>query len=370
MSAEHRILALNPGSTSTKVALFSDSQCLFQNTISHSAEELKPYDRIVDQYAFRKGVIERELAERGYDLGELSAVVGRGGLTHPVSGGTYAVNDQMVEDLRRGVLGEHASNLGGLIAREIAEQVGCPGYIVDPVVVDELEPPARFSGIPELERTSIFHALNQKAVARRAARDRGGEYEDFRFIVVHLGGGITVGAHRNGRVIDVNDGLNGEGPFTPERSGGLPALKLVRLCFEGVLNQQQIGKRVKGEGGLVAYLGTNDVREVTRRAESGDRYALAVYEAMAYQVAKEVGSMAAVLEGRVDAILLTGGIAHDARFCTLIEERVRFIAPVERYPGEDEMRALAEGALRVLLEHEPARQYLGESGVPRAGGEP
>jgi len=278
-----------------------------------------------------------------------------------VAGGTYEVNQQMLDDLQVGVLGEHASNLGGILAHEIAGETGVPSYIVDPVVVDELDDVARPSGIPDFDRTSIFHALNQKAVARRVAEDRGVAYEDLNLIIVHLGGGITVGAHRRGRVVDVNDGLNGEGPFTPERAGGLPALKLVKLCYSGDFSHGEMKKKIKGGGGLVAYLGTNDGREVAEKIDAGDGQARHIYEAMAYQVAKEVGAMAAVLEGQVDAVILTGGLAHDERFCSWMEKRVSFIAPVKRYPGEDEMTALAEGAIRVLSGTETAKVYDGRA---------
>ncbi|TVQ38421.1 MAG: butyrate kinase [Spirochaetaceae bacterium] len=362
MAKKYRILAVNPGSTSTKIAVFDDDLQRFECVIRHDSGQLAPFATIGEQYEFRKSVILDQLVKNGFEAASLHAVVGRGGLIHPVDGGTYAVNDLMLTDLKRGVLGEHASNLGGLIAREIADERGCPAFIVDPVVVDELEPVARYSGVPEIERSSIFHALNQKAVARRAAQARGGAYQDYRFIVVHMGGGITVGVHRNGRVVDVNDGLNGEGPFTPERSGGLPALKIVTLCFSGSVVENELARRIKGSGGLVAYLGTNDAREVNRRIEAGDSQALAVYEAMAYQVAKEIGAMAVVLEGRIDAILLTGGLAHDRRFCGWIEQRAGFLAPVEVYPGEDEMRALAGGALRVLEGRESVREYRGAAG--------
>ena len=354
-----RILAVNPGSTSTKVAVFDDDSRIVVSNLSHSSEELAGYAGIADQYPLRKRVILDFLREHGIELSSIHAVVGRGGLLHPIAGGTYQVNERMVKDLRAGVLGEHASNLGGIIASEIAAEIDVAAYIVDPVVVDELDELARVAGIPEINRTSIFHALNQKAVARRAAANRGGKYDELNFIVVHLGGGTTVGAHRRGRVVDVNDGLNGEGPFTPERSGGLPALKVLKLAFSGTYDEGRLKKRIKGEGGLVAYLGTNDAREVQRRVDAGDREAALVFEAMAYQVAKEVGAMAAVLEGRVDAILLTGGVAHSEQFCRWVERRVDFIAPVEVYPGEDEMRALTEGVLRVLRGAETPRQYRG-----------
>ena len=358
-SRSFRVLAINPGSTSTKIAVFDDETQRVESNLAHSSAELAEYEGIADQYPLRKRVILEFLHDHDIDLGSIDAVVGRGGLLHPIAGGTYEVNDRMVKDLQIGVLGEHASNLGGIIASEIAAETGVPAYIVDPVVVDELEALARPAGIPEISRSSIFHALNQKAVARRAAAERGGRYDELNFIVVHLGGGITVGAHRRGRVVDVNDGLNGEGPFTPERSGGLPALKLLKLAFSREHDEAWLRKRIKGGGGLVAYLGTNDAREVQRRIDAGDREAALVFEAMAYQVAKEIGAMAAVLEGRVDAILLTGGMAHSEQFCRWVERRVSFIAPVEVYAGENEMRALCEGALRVLRGAESAQQYRG-----------
>ncbi|TVR88871.1 MAG: butyrate kinase [Spirochaetaceae bacterium] len=358
MNEELQVLAINPGSTSTKVALFGAGAVLFETTVNHPHEELAQYEHIGEQLPLRKAQVLSAVSSAGYGLDGLHAVVGRGGLTHPVPGGTYLVCDRMLEDLHQGVLGEHASNLGGLIARSIADPLHIPSFIVDPVVVDELEPLARYSGIPELPRTSIFHALNQKAVARRAAEASGRAYEDCRFVVAHLGGGITVAAHRYGRVIDVNDGLNGEGPFSPERSGGLAALKIVKLCFGSGMSQAQISRRIKGNGGLVAYLGTNDGREVAARIAAGDRGAAEVYEAMAYQVAKEIGAMAAVLEGEVDAVLITGGLAHDRKVCDWIENRVAFIAPVQFFPGEYEMTALAEGAYRVLNGSETARSYL------------
>lgn len=357
MSHEFHVLCINPGSTSTKLALFAGSTVLFEDTVYHSPDELSAYEQTGDQLELRYSRVMEMLSRHGYNTDELDAVVGRGGLIHPVAGGTYLVCDRMVADLQRGVLGEHASNLGGLIARRIADPQSIPSYIVDPVVVDELEPLARYSGLPEFPRTSIFHALNQKAVARRAAKNLGKTYEDCCFVVAHLGGGITVAAHRHGRVIDVNDGLNGEGPFSPERSGGLAALKLVKLCFGGEVTLSQISRRIKGNGGLVAYLGTNDGREVTAQIEAGNAQAAEVYEAMAYQVAKEVGAMSAVLEGKVDAVLITGGLAHDRRICNWIEQRVRFIGPVHVFPGEYEMRALSEGALRVLSGVERARDY-------------
>lgn len=354
----YKLLIINPGSTSTKIAVFNDEKPVFESTLRHSGQELLQFERIIDQYAFRKTAVLAALQEAGVHVSDLSAVVGRGGLVRPISGGTYTVNDAMLADLRAGYSGEHASNLGGLLAYEIASEGNLPAFIVDPVVVDELADIARLSGLQTIERQSIFHALNQKAIARRAANDLGGTYKELNLVVAHLGGGISVGAHANGRVIDVNNALDGEGPFSPERAGGLPAFALAQLCLSGSYNEDEIRKLLVGQGGLMAYLGTNDAREVVRRITSGDAEARLVYEAMAYQVAKEIGSAATVLCGQVDAIVLTGGLAYDqAYFVPWIEERVQFIAPVLVYPGEDELLALAQGALRVLKGQEQAREY-------------
>lgn len=364
MASTERILAINPGSTSTKIALYQGKEPLFEQTLRHPQEELDCFASIGEQQPFRRRVILDALEENGTSLGAIDAVVGRGGLTHPVEGGTFKVTAPLLKDLKRGVLGEHASNLGGILAHALAEEIArttdrseVPSFIVDPVVVDELDPLARFSGIPEIPRVSIFHALNQKAVARLAARELSKSYESCNFVVAHLGGGITVGAHRQGRVVDVNDGLNGEGPFSPERSGGLPALPLVKLCFAPGAELQEIKKKLKGRGGMTAYLGTSDAREVSRRAATGDREAATVYEAMAYQVAKEIGAMATVLEGEVDALLITGGLAFDETFVEWIRRRVEYIAPVLVFPGENELSALAAGALRVLRGEESAKVY-------------
>lgn len=358
-----KILTINPGSTSTKIAVFENEELLFEKTLRHSSEEIGQYDKISDQFGFRKQVIEDALAEGGIKVSDLNAVVGRGGLLKPITGGTYSVDEEMIEDLKVGVLGEHASNLGGLIAKEIGDSVGIPSYIVDPVVVDELNDVARISGIPEISRKSIFHALNQKATARRGAKDLNKKYEDCNFIVAHMGGGISVGAHAKGSVIDVANALDGEGPFSPERSGGLPVGDLVKMCFSGKYSLDDIKKRIKGNGGLVAYLNTNDGREVESMIEDGNEKAKLVYEAMAYQVAKEIGSCASVLNGDVDAVLLTGGIAYSKMFTSMIIDRVKFIAEVKVYPGEDEMIALAQGGLRVLNKEEKAKVYGKELAV-------
>lgn len=358
MSEIFRLLVINPGSTSTKIAVFDNEKLVLEETLRHSNEELADYSTIFDQYEFRKNIILRILNEKGIDIAELDAVVGRGGLLKPILGGTYSVNDKMLADLRVGVLGEHASNLGGIIAHEIASQLNIPSHIVDPVVVDEMEDIARISGMPEIQRVSIVHALNQKAVARRFSKDINKNYEDLNLIVAHLGGGISVGAHRKGRIIDVNNALDGEGPFSPERSGGLPVGDLAKLCYSGKYTLDEMKKKIKGNGGLVAYLGTNDAKKASEMAESGDEKARLVFEAMAYQVAKEIGSMSTVLEGEVEAIILTGGIAHNNMFTSWIRERVGFIADVVVYPGEDELIALAEGGLRVLRGEEQAKEYL------------
>jgi butyrate kinase len=358
VSGKNRLLVINPGSTSTKIAVFENEKPMLEQTLRHTADELNDYPKIIDQYQFRKQIILETLHSQGINLNKLSAVVGRGGLLKPISGGTYSVNELMMEHLRQGYQGEHASNLGGLIAWEIARQFGIPSYIVDPVVVDELCPEARISGLPEIQRRSIFHALNQKAVARRAAAELGKEYSDANLIVVHLGGGISVGAHELGRVVDVNNALDGDGPFSPERAGGLPVGDLIKLCMSGKYTHAEIKKKLVGQGGIVAHLGTNDGRTVQNRVEAGDQQAALIYRAMAYQVAKEVGSCAAVLKGNVDAIVLTGGLAYDRQLLIpWIEERVGFIAPVKVYPGEDEMLALALGALRVIEGREQVLEY-------------
>jgi len=357
MSKDYKILVINPGSTSTKVVLFSNEQLLFGKKIEHSSKELSNFNKIIDQYHFRQDIILSFLKEKGINLSTLNAVVGRGGLLKPIASGTYRINEKMLEDLHRGVMGEHASNLGGLLAYGIAENLSIPSYIVDPVVIDEMKPVARISGMPEIPRISILHALNQKAVARKVALDLGKKYEKCNFIIAHLGGGISVGIHCKGNVIDVNNALNGEGPFTPERSGGVPVGGLVELCFSGKFTKDEIMKKIKGKGGLVAYLNTNDVREVIKMIKHGDKKAKLILEAMAYQVAKEIGAGATVLRGQIDAIILTGGIAYNNEFVNMVRDRVSFLSLVMVYPGEEEMLSLCEGALRVLRGEEVEKIY-------------
>lgn len=353
-----RILVINPGSTSTKIAIYQQERVIFLKTIRHTPEELKKYKRITDQFKFRKDVIINELKGADVHVETIDAVIGRGGLVKPIASGVYRVNETMKVDLLECSRGEHASNLGGLIAADIAEQLpSAQAFIADPVVVDELEPLARYSGHPLFERRSIFHALNQKAVARSHAKSIMKKYEDLNLIVVHLGGGITVGAHRKGRVIDVNQGLDGDGPFSPERSGTLPVGQLIKVAFSGIYSQSKMYEMVLGKGGMMAYLGTNDAYIAEREARDGDNKSLEVLQAMAYQVSKEIGAMSTVLNGKVDAILITGGIANSKWFCNLISERVYRIAPVHLYPGEDEMGALAENAMLALEGEIEIKEY-------------
>ena len=353
------ILVINPGSTSTKIAIYQQERVIFLKTIRHSSDVLRKYKRITDQYEFRKDVIIKEL--KGADIHEetIEAVIGRGGLVKPIASGVYRVNDIMRNDLLECKKGEHASNLGALIADDVAKELpSAQAFIADPVVVDELEPLARYSGHPLFERRSIFHALNQKAVARSHAKSIMKKYEDLNLIVVHLGGGITVGAHKKGRVIDVNQGLDGDGPFSPERSGTLPVGQLVKVAFSGIYSQAKMHEMILGKGGMVAYLGTNDTYIAEREARNGDEKSMEVLQAMAYQVSKEIGAMSTVLNGDVDSILITGGIANSKWFCNLISERVYRIAPIHLYPGEDEMGALAENA-RLALEGEiEIKEYI------------
>jgi butyrate kinase len=352
-----RLLIINPGSTSTKIAVFENEREIFSENIAHTAEEVAPFDRIVEQKSFRKDIILRVLKERTIEASSFDAVVGRGGLLKPIPSGIYRINERMLDDLFLGVQGEHASNLGGLIADEIARPMGIPAFIVDPVVVDELEDWARLSGLAEIRRRSIFHALNHKYTARLAAKELGRPYEECNFIVCHLGGGATIGAHRHGRVVDVNNGLNGEGPITPERAGTVPAGDLVDLCFSGKFGKDDLKRKLTGKGGMVALLRTNDMRQVENRVLGGDREAGLVFEAMVTTVAKGVGACAAVLRGRVDGVVLTGGLAHSKPFIDGITERVAFLGRVFVYPGENEMIALAAAALRVLRNEDKAKIY-------------
>ncbi|MFR5265647.1 butyrate kinase [Clostridium sp.] len=353
----HKLLIINPGSTSTKISIFEDEKELLTETLRHETTEIQKYKSVSDQLGFRKEIILNILKEKNFDINSLNAVVGRGGMLKPMEGGTYEVNDLMIEDLKVGVQGEHASNLGGILANDIASSVNAKAYIVDPVVVDELDGVARISGVPELPRKSKFHALNQKAVAKRYAMEKGKKYEDVNLIVVHMGGGVSVGAHKGGRVVDVNNALDGEGPFSPERAGGVPVGDLIRLCYSGKYEEKEIYSKIVGKGGYVAYLNTNDARIVEGKYVEGVKEYIDVQDAFVYQVAKAIGERAVTLQGKVDSIILTGGIAYGKLIVEKIKEMTEWIAPITVYPGEDEMLALAQGSLRVLNKEEEAKVY-------------
>ena len=350
-------LIINPGSTSTKIGVFEDETLLFEETLRHSTEEISKYATIFDQKDFRKNIIIDLLKSKEFDVKSLGMVVGRGGMLKPIPGGTYACTDALVKDLEVGVSGQHASNLGGILAREIADEIGVPSFIVDPVVVDELMPIARYSGVPELPRVSIFHALNQKAVAKRYAKETGKKYEDLNLIVVHMGGGVSVGPHKNGKVIDIFNALDGDGAFSPERSGAVPVGALVKMCFSGEYTQAEVYKKLVGNGGFNAYVGTNDMRDVEKMVNEGNEKAAEVRDAFILQMSKNIGAMATVLEGKVDQIIVTGGIAYDKYVVAKLKERCEWSAPFTVYPGEDELLALVQGGLRVLNGEEEAKNY-------------
>lgn len=354
----HRILAINPGSTSTKFAVYFDSECVLSKTIRHSFDDLFHYETIIDQFDFRKGLIIDALVEEGIDVDSLKFIIGRGGLTYPVESGIYKVNNLMLKHLREGVMGQHASNLGPLLADYIALQIpNAQAFMADPVVTDELEDVARVSGHALFERRSIFHALNQKAKARSHALKTGKKYEEMNLVVAHLGGGISIGAHKKGRVIDVNNALNGEGPFSPERSGSLPTGQLIDICFSGKYTKSEVDRMVVGEGGFVSFLGTNSAQEVENLAAAGHEKSRFYQEALFYQVAKSIGEMAVVLNGEVDGIILTGGMAHNKILGNYMNQKVGFIAPIFIYPGEDELEALAMNALLVARGEVVPKEY-------------
>ncbi|MFR9603116.1 MAG: butyrate kinase [Rikenellaceae bacterium] len=352
----YKILAINPGSTSTKAALFEDKEVLFDMTLRHSAEELSKFSHVIEQLDWRKELILKDLESRGFNVADLSAVVGRGGLVKPIEGGVYEVNDTLVDDTKHAVR-EHASNLGALIARSIADQIGVKSYIADPVVVDELEPVARVSGLPEIPRTSMFHALNSKAIAHAYAEDTQKEYESLNLIVVHMGGGVSVSIHKHGRIVDTTNALSGDGAFSPERAGRLEPMSLVDLCFSGKYNHEEMQKMVIGHGGLMALMETNSMLEVVNAALAEDDQAKLVFEAFCYNVAKDVGAMSTVVCGEVDAILITGGIAYNEHITKSIADRCKSIAPVVIYPGENELGSLAENVLNVLNGSKVAKIY-------------
>jgi len=377
MDSEFSILVINPGSTSDEISLFHGDEEIVHKTVRYSHTDLEPFDSkpVSDQFEFRARLVINFLRESNFDLNKLDAIIGRGGLLHPIPSGTYEVNEDVLEDLLGGHYGEHPSNLGGIIANFIAKKLDLPAYIADPVVVDELEPLARFSGMPENPRLSIFHALNQKRVARLAARNLGKPYTQCNFIVMHGGGGITIGAHKKGRVVDVNNGLDGDGPFTPQRSGAVPAGGLMRMCFSRQYPINELKLKLKGHGGLMAYLGTSDLilLEKFLRGETltdeerysmkrgiTPEYTIQCLEAMCYSISKEICASLAVFSGKVDAIVLTGGIIYDERILKWIRDRIEWAAPVLTYPGGDEMRALRDAALRVLSGRVKAKIYSSE----------
>lgn len=353
----YKLLIINPGSTSTKIGVYEDEKQILEETLRHSTEEIARYASIFEQFEFRKEVILSVLKAKNFDINTLDAVVGRGGMLKPIEGGTYNVNEAILEDLKVGVQGQHASNLGGILANEIAKGLNIPAYIVDPVVVDELKDVARITGLAEIKRKSIFHALNQKAVAKRYAKENNKKYEELNLIVAHMGGGVSVGAHHYGKVIDVNNTLDGEGPFSPERAGGLPTGDLIKLCYSGEYTYEEMKKRINGKGGFNSLRNSNDVRKLVEDSLAGDKQAVELVDAFVYNLAKEIGKNAAVLKGKVDAIIITGGIAYNKIIIDKISEYVSFIAPLTVYPGEDELLALAQGAINVLSGKEKAKNY-------------
>jgi len=351
-----KILAINPGSTSSKIGYFEDRECKASITIRHNQDEIARFKTIADQYDMRKAAIMDWMKEQNIEVEALDGVVGRGGLLRPTHGGTFIVNEDIISDLKSARYGVHASNLGALIAKEIARMAGVEAYIVDPVTTDELGPLARYSGHPDIKRVSVFHALNQKASARTVCEKIGKEYEEINMIIAHLGGGATIAAHERGKVVDVNHGLE-EGPFTPERSGGLPVLEIIKMSYSGDFNEDEMKKKVVGRGGLTAYLGTSDVKAIVEQAENGDNRAKEIIEAMVYQISKEIGACATVLKGKVDAIVITGGVAYNSFVTERIGERVSFIAPLHILPGENELLSMTSGVLRVLEGKEEAGIY-------------
>lgn len=357
MANRYRILSINPGATSTKVALYLNEKPLKVEVIRHSTEDLSSFKGTLDQLHCRKDLVQKFLERNEVKVSGLAAVVGRGGPFKPLESGTYRVNDKMLSDIKSGnVQADHPSNLGALIAHEIVKGTDVPAFIVDPVSVDEFIPEARISGLPQIERRSLSHALNMKMVARKAAKKLGRKYEELNLVIVHLGSGISVSAHRRGRMIDVNN-ANDMGPFSPQRVGALPVTGLAKLCFSGKHTQKEMIELLTKKGGLLAHLGTDNVEEVEKRVDDGYRKAKLVYDAMVYQISKEIGAMATTLQAKVDAVLLTGGIANSERLTDSITQKVGFLGPVLVFPGEDEMEALTLGGLRVVSGEEGAKEY-------------
>ena len=356
---DFRILVINPGSTSTKIAVFDNDKEIFKKTLRHKSEELSPFEELTDQFEFRKNIVEEALEENNIHVNSLDAVVGRGGLLRPVPSGVFKINDKMLADLKDPTIwGKvHASNLGAFIAKSIADELNIPCFIADPVTVDEMEDIAQISGVPEIIRQSLFHALNVKAIARKTAKKLNKTLDECNLIAVHMGGGISVAAIKKGKVVDVNNALLGMGPFSPQRAGALPIGGVIDLCFSGDYTKDEIEKKFTKSSGLIAYLGTDNGFEIEKEVKNGNEKYIRIIKAMAYQVSKEVGACATVLKGKVDAIFLTGGLAYDKFLTSWIKEGVAFIAPIYMFPGEGEMEALAEAGLRVLTGAEKAKTY-------------
>ncbi|MBC1348997.1 butyrate kinase [Listeria welshimeri] len=351
------VLTINPGSTSTKLAVYQGDKVLFEETVRHTMQEFADFNNVQEQFDFRWQVLRRVIDAFGYDVNNLDAVVGRGGLLRPVAGGTYMVTEKMLADLKTNKYGEHASNLGAMLAKKLADTLDIPSFIVDPVVVDEMQPIARFSGNELIARKSIFHALNHKAAGRKIAKKLGSDYEKLNFVIAHLGGGISVAAHRQGKAVDVNNALDGDGPFSPERSGSLPMNDFLEACFSGKWNKRELHDLIIGRGGMISYLGTNSMLEVEAKVKAGDEKAIQAFDAMAYQVSKEIGACSTVLHGKIDAIILTGGLARSDLFTSKIIEQTNWIASVIIEPGEDELEALNSGVQRVLAGLEKEKLY-------------
>ena len=350
------ILVINPGSTSTKIALFNqEGKEIFSRSITHSTEELSQFKSLLEQCPVRKKIILDTLKKEKIEFNSIKTIIGRGGVLKPLEAGTYEVNNKLINDLKNSPI-EHASNLGGIIAHEIAEKIDVPAYIADPVSVDEFTDIARISGLKGIERKSLLHTLNIRANAFRYAKEQGKKFEEINLIVAHLGGGISIAPIKKGKIVDVNNANDG-GPFSPERSGSLPNKALIHLCYSGKYSEKELYKLITNQGGLVSYLGTNDTREVMKKIEQGDNYAKLIFEAMCYQIAKEIGAMAIVLKGKVEAIILTGGIAHSEILVNKIKDRTSWIAPVVVYPGEEEMKALAQAVIRVMDGVEKVKIY-------------
>jgi butyrate kinase len=343
------ILIINPGSTSTKIAIFKGAEKVYKENIPHTAEELSIYANITDQIEFREKTIINNLLNHGYDLSEINCISARGGLLKPLKSGIYFVNGKMVKDLTECKYGQHASNLGAIIAYNLSLINNIPAYISDPVTVDEMQIEARYSGLKGITRKSIFHALNQKYVARKVSKQLNNEYENLNLIVVHLGGGISVGAHSHGKVIDVNNALNGDGPFTPERAGSLPTISFIKFCFSGLFTKNEIIKKLAGKGGMVSHLNTNDALAVEILALNGDKKNKLILDGMIYQLSKCIGEMSTVLKGKVDGIIITGGMARSEYIIDELKNYIGFIAPLYIFPGENEMEALAENGLNAFL---------------------